>query len=46
MIVERHYDDETLIGLLGSNLDPMRDPHLSVCSSCSDNLEAYRAIQI
>ena len=44
MIVERHYDDETLIGLLGSNLDPMRDPHLSVCSSCSDNLEAYRAI--
>ena len=44
MIVERHYDDETLIGLLGSNLDPMRDPHLSVCSSCSDNLESYRAI--
>jgi tetratricopeptide (TPR) repeat protein len=44
MIVERHYDDETLIGLLGSNLDPLRDPHLAVCVSCSDNLESYRAI--
>jgi tetratricopeptide (TPR) repeat protein len=44
MIVERHYDDETLIGLLGSNLDPAKDPHLVVCSTCSDNLESYRAI--
>lgn len=44
MIVERHYDDETLIGLLGSNLDAIRDPHLAVCASCSDSLEAYRAI--
>ncbi|MGZ8867005.1 MAG: hypothetical protein ACXW2P_01580 [Thermoanaerobaculia bacterium] len=42
--MERHYDDETLIGLLGSNLDPLRDPHLVVCASCSDNLESYRAI--
>ncbi|HET7705789.1 MAG TPA: tetratricopeptide repeat protein [Thermoanaerobaculia bacterium] len=44
MIVERHYDDETLIGLLGSNLDAAKDPHLAVCSTCSENLDSYRAI--
>lgn len=44
MIVERHYDDETLIGLLGSSLDAERDPHLAVCSSCSETLASYRAI--
>lgn len=44
MIVERHYDDETLIGLLGSSFDAARDPHLAVCSSCSENLDSYRAI--
>lgn len=44
MIVERHYDDATLIGLLGLNLDAEKDLHLSVCSTCSDHLESYRAI--
>ena len=44
MIVERHYDDETLIGLLGMNLQAVRDPHLAVCSTCSENLASYQAI--
>lgn len=44
MIAERHYDDETLIGLLGLNLEAQRDPHLEVCSTCSENLASYRAI--
>ncbi|HUP46506.1 MAG TPA: hypothetical protein VM779_13455, partial [Thermoanaerobaculia bacterium] len=45
MIVERHYDDETLIGLLGSRSgDALRDPHLAVCGSCSETLASYRAI--
>jgi tetratricopeptide (TPR) repeat protein len=44
MIVERHYDDETLIALLGASGDAQRDPHLAVCSSCSESLASYRAI--
>lgn len=44
MIVERHYDDETLVGLLGASSDTLTDPHLAVCSSCSDTLASYRAI--
>ena len=43
MIVERHYDDETLIGLLGIN-EAARDPHLAVCNTCSENLASYRAV--
>ena len=44
MIVERHYDDETLIGLLGASSDAVGDPHLAVCLPCSDTLDSYRAI--
>ncbi|HEX6178766.1 MAG TPA: hypothetical protein VF057_10440 [Thermoanaerobaculia bacterium] len=44
MIVERHYDDETLIGLLGASADAFSDPHLAVCLACSDTLNSYRAI--
>jgi tetratricopeptide (TPR) repeat protein len=45
MIVERHYDDETLIGLLGTRPDAaLRDPHLSTCPSCADAVGSYRAI--
>ena len=45
MISERHYDDETLIGLLSSRpADTIRDPHLSICSPCSESLASYRAI--
>ena len=45
MIFERHYDDETLIGLLSTNpAETVRDPHLSICSSCSESLASYRAI--
>lgn len=43
MIVERHYDDETLIGLLGSR-EAVRDPHLVSCGTCADALSSYRAI--
>ena len=44
MIVERHYDDATLIGLLGASADAGKDPHLAVCAPCSDTLASYRAI--
>ena len=47
MIVERHYDDETLIGLLLAGTqsgDTARDPHLSACASCSETLDSYRAV--
>lgn len=45
MISERHYDDETLIGLVAArSTDAISDPHLAVCVSCSDTLASYRAI--
>ena len=45
MIVERHYDDETLIGLVaGRSADAISDPHLAVCGSCCETLASYRAI--
>jgi tetratricopeptide (TPR) repeat protein len=47
MIVERHYDEETLIGLLLADRqsgDTARDPHLAACASCSETLESYRAV--
>jgi tetratricopeptide (TPR) repeat protein len=42
MIVERHYDDEALIAIL--NQGTVRDPHLTVCQSCAETLESFRAI--
>lgn len=44
MIVERHYDDETLIGLLGSRQEAVRDPHLVSCAPCAEALSSYRSI--
>jgi len=44
MIVERHYDDEALIAILGTEGDRARDPHLAGCSSCAETLSSYRAI--
>ena len=47
MIVERHYDDETLIGLLladSATGETSRDPHLSACPACSETLQSYRAV--
>lgn len=44
MIVERHYDDETLIGLLASNRENAPDPHLESCSSCAEMLASYRVL--
>ena len=45
MMLERHYDEEALISLLHSGeAATNRDPHLTVCSTCSDMLESYRAI--
>ena len=44
MIVERHYDDETLIGLLASSREAAPDPHLESCSLCAEMLASYRAI--
>jgi tetratricopeptide (TPR) repeat protein len=44
MIVERHYDEETLIGLMASRSDGIRDPHLAACPTCADSLASYRAI--
>lgn len=45
MMLERHYDEEALIALLHSGeADGGRDPHLSVCATCSDMLESYRVI--
>ena len=44
MIVERHYDDETLIGLLASSRESVPDPHLAACVNCADALSSYRTI--
>ncbi len=45
MIVERHYDDEALIAILGSEGDGgARDPHLAVCKSCAETLASYRSV--
>lgn len=45
MIVERHYDDETLIALLDKTSEgASQDPHLSVCGQCLETLESYRAV--
>ncbi|HEU4523237.1 MAG TPA: tetratricopeptide repeat protein [Thermoanaerobaculia bacterium] len=45
MIVERHYDDETLIGLVAARkTEATADPHLVICNSCSETLASYRAI--
>ncbi|HVR40278.1 MAG TPA: tetratricopeptide repeat protein [Thermoanaerobaculia bacterium] len=47
MIIERHYDDESLIALLDSPDGfalAQRDPHLTSCASCAELFASYRAI--
>jgi tetratricopeptide (TPR) repeat protein len=45
MMLERHYDEESLIALLHSGeASASSDPHLSGCISCADMLESYRVI--
>jgi len=43
MMIERHYDDESLIALLGSNR-AAADTHLPSCPPCSDRIESYQMI--
>ena len=44
MIIEQHYDDEILIGLLESGDDMARDKHVSSCQTCAGALESLRAV--
>jgi tetratricopeptide (TPR) repeat protein len=45
MMLERHYDEESLIAMLhAGDASASSDPHLSGCTSCSDMLESYRVI--
>ncbi|HEY8713006.1 MAG TPA: hypothetical protein VIM68_09040, partial [Thermoanaerobaculia bacterium] len=45
MMLERHYDEESLIALLHSgDASASSDPHLSGCISCADMFESYRVI--
>lgn len=43
MMVERHYDEEALIGLLEKQ-SLHSDPHLSSCADCSERLHSFRTI--
>lgn len=43
MMVERHYDDETLLAFAeGERLSS--DPHLSACPDCSEKLDTFRLV--
>src|SRR5678815_4745642 len=45
MMLERHYDEESLIALLHEGEGTAkRDPHLASCASCTDLLDSYRVI--
>jgi tetratricopeptide (TPR) repeat protein len=45
MMLERHYDEESLIAMLhAGDASASSDPHLSGCTSCTDMLESYRVI--
>ncbi|HUJ16050.1 MAG TPA: hypothetical protein VL284_19835 [Thermoanaerobaculia bacterium] len=39
MIIEQHYDDEVLIGLID---EADKDAHVPACDTCSGTLESYR----
>src|SRR5688572_14424395 len=43
MMIERHYDDEALISLLGSNRAGT-DAHLPSCVPCSTKIDSFRTI--
>ncbi|HXG58759.1 MAG TPA: hypothetical protein VNL91_07030 [Thermoanaerobaculia bacterium] len=44
MIIERHYDDDLLIGLLEKGEAPSGDPHLKSCRRCREAFETFRAV--
>lgn len=43
MLVERHYEDETLIALMETDRD-RSDGHLPACPRCAEKLESFRMI--
>jgi tetratricopeptide (TPR) repeat protein len=43
MMVERHYDDETLLGFLEKER-LVSDPHLTACGPCIEKLDTFRTI--
>lgn len=43
MIIERHYDDETLISLMETNR-ARADEHIPACSVCAEKLQLFRSI--
>ena len=46
MIIDRHYDDETLIALLAADRpdSALHDAHLASCTACTSMLESYRSV--
>jgi tetratricopeptide (TPR) repeat protein len=42
MMIEQHYDDETLVVFLQDEPAARRDAHLSDCSTCRDTLQTLR----
>lgn len=45
MIIERHYDEESIISFLeGSDASASRDPHLSSCTICASTLASFRSV--
>ncbi|HEX8619390.1 MAG TPA: hypothetical protein VF911_17550, partial [Thermoanaerobaculia bacterium] len=42
-MIERHYDDESLISLLASGR-AARDAHLPSCAPCSEKVDDYRTM--
>jgi len=44
MIIEQHYDDEILIGLLENSDEIARDKHVSACRTCAGSLESLRGL--
>jgi tetratricopeptide (TPR) repeat protein len=43
MMIERHYDDETLISLMEANRT-RADKHIPGCTVCADKLDSFRTI--
>src|SRR5215211_2811437 len=43
MMVERHYDDETILALLEEERLGS-DPHLTACPPCAEKLDTYRTV--
>ncbi|HUR83250.1 MAG TPA: hypothetical protein VM733_21005, partial [Thermoanaerobaculia bacterium] len=43
MMVERHYDDESLIAMMEAD-QVRRDDHLPSCTVCNEKLQSFRTI--